>query len=133
MTLIVKEGEKSDKSVLEEVSDSLLVEMVLKGLPDSYQLFSTVITQSDKKQFFSEFKVAPRIHEETANARSSNNDDSVLHLNLRKAGAGKSEGYCFECGELRNSAREYKRKPKGRWGVHCKMKNHDYRNFRHQK
>ena len=32
------------RNAKEEVSDSLLVAMVLKGLPDSYQSFTTVIT-----------------------------------------------------------------------------------------
>ena len=83
----------------EEVSDSLLVAMVLKGLLDSYQSCTTVITQSDKKQSFSEFKVALMSYEKTGDARSSYKDDSVLNLNLRKAGAGKSELCCCKCGE----------------------------------
>ena len=120
------------RNAKEEVSDSLLVAMVLKGLPDSYQSFTTVITQSDKKQSFSDFKVALRSYEETENARSSYKDDSVLNMNLRKAGACKSEGCCFKCGEPGHFARECKRKPKGRWCFHCKMNNHDDKNCRNQ-
>ena len=93
------------RNAKEEVADSLLVVMVLKRLPNSYQSFTTVITQSDKKQSFSDFKVALRSHEEMENARSSYKDDSVLNMNLRKADACKSEGYCFKCGESGHFAR----------------------------
>ena len=117
----------------EEVSDSLLVAMVLKGIPGSYQSFTTVITHSDKKQSFSEFKEAFRSYEETENARSSYKDDSVFNLSLRKAGTGKSELCCFKCGEPGHFARECKRKAEGRWCYHYKLNNHDNRNCRDQK
>ena len=37
------------------VTDSLLIAMVLKGLPEEYKPFVVVVTQSDKEQEFSEF------------------------------------------------------------------------------
>jgi len=45
-------------SVSENVSNSLLIATVLKGMPDSFKPFVTVITQSDKQQTFAEFKAA---------------------------------------------------------------------------
>ena len=45
------------KSAGETISDSLLVAMMLKGLPDGYQTFSTVISQTTKEDLkFSYFK-----------------------------------------------------------------------------
>ena len=40
------------------VSDTLLISMVLKGLPLKYKPFSVVIMQSEKDYTFSEFKEA---------------------------------------------------------------------------
>ena len=57
----------------------------------------------------------------------------MLDLNLRKAGAGKSEHCCFKCGESGHFARECKRKAEGRWCYHCKMNNHNDKNCRNQK
>ncbi|PIK57781.1 hypothetical protein BSL78_05307 [Apostichopus japonicus] len=57
------------KSSGEVISDSLLIAMVLKGLPSEFKSFSTVITQKDKVLKFSEFKVGfdtdqlDRVHE----------------------------------------------------------------------
>ena len=45
------------RSAGETVTDSLLIAMVLKGLPEEYKPFVVVVTQRDKKQTFSEFKV----------------------------------------------------------------------------
>ena len=39
------------------VTYSLLIAMVLKGLPEEYKPFVVVVTQSDKEEKFSEFKV----------------------------------------------------------------------------
>ena len=40
------------KNAGETVNDSLLIAMVLKGLPESFKPFVVVVTQSDKKQSF---------------------------------------------------------------------------------
>ena len=40
------------KNAEEKVTESLLIAMVLKGLPDSYQSFIAVVTQSETKQNF---------------------------------------------------------------------------------
>ena len=55
----------SMKSAGEEISDSLLVAMVLKGLPTQYNTFKTVVTQREREMSFTEFKVALRSFEET--------------------------------------------------------------------
>ena len=60
------------KSAGEEISDSLLVAMVLKGLPTQYNTFKTVATQREREMSFSEFKVALRSFEETENLSANN-------------------------------------------------------------
>ena len=46
------------KTAKETISDSLLVAMVLKGLPPEFKPFATVITQKDKAVTFAEFKIS---------------------------------------------------------------------------
>ena len=41
------------KNAGEAISDSLLIAMILKGLPSEYKTFSTVITQKDTNNRFS--------------------------------------------------------------------------------
>ena len=53
------------KATDEVVSDGLLVAMALKGLPESYKTFSTVVSQREKAMTFPEFKNALRNYEET--------------------------------------------------------------------
>jgi len=60
----------------ENVSDSLLVAMLLKGLPESYKPSVVVVTQSDKQQTFVEFKAALRSFEDTKHDTSVPNNDS---------------------------------------------------------
>jgi len=67
------------KNVGEDVSDSLLIVMVLKGLPESFKPFVVVVTQSDKQQTFTEFKTALRSFEETEQARSETSE-SVMKV-----------------------------------------------------
>jgi len=59
-------------SVGENVSDSLLIAMVLKGLPESFKPFVVVVTQSDKQQTFTEFKATLRSFEETEQSTLGN-------------------------------------------------------------
>ena len=49
----------------EDISDSLLIAMILKGLPSEFKSFSTVITQKETAPDFSDFKIALRSYEET--------------------------------------------------------------------
>ena len=58
------------KSCNETVSDSMLIAMVMRGLPESYSSFIVVITQSSKEYTFLEFKAA--IHNFNENMKSRN-------------------------------------------------------------
>ena len=49
----------------ETVSDSLLIAMVLKGLPPSFKTFEAVVTQRHDVVSFSEFKASLRGYEDT--------------------------------------------------------------------
>ena len=62
------------KSARENISDSLLIAMILKGLPsEEYKPFATVVTQKDKALSFSELKVSLRSFEETEKLSKSSN------------------------------------------------------------
>ena len=58
------------RAVKEQVSDSLLVAMVLKGLPDYYKAFVAVTTQAENVVNFQKFKTSLRHFEETENSRN---------------------------------------------------------------
>ena len=64
------------KTIGEQVSDGLLISMILKGLPDDYKPFVVVVTQSDREHNFQEFKLALRNFEETEHTRT-NNENSL--------------------------------------------------------
>ena len=53
------------KSAEEIISDGLLVVMILKGLPENFKTFTTVITQREAQIPFAEVKTALRNFEET--------------------------------------------------------------------
>ena len=67
----------------EVIQDSLLVAMVLKGLPQEFKPFTTVVTQKEKATTFSEFKVALRNYEDTEKLRTqgASGSTSVIMTN----------------------------------------------------
>ena len=80
------------KSAGEVISDGLVIAMVLKGLPSSYQAFVVVTTQTDKAMSFQEFKVALRNFEENEKARGNdasssdkNNQYSVMKKRFKSS------------------------------------------------
>ena len=85
------------KSIDESISESLLIAMVLKGLPTDFKPFSTVITQREKQMSFSEFKVALRNYEDTEKLCSSMENDNVLKVS-QSSGNHRSI-VCFDCGQ----------------------------------
>ena len=108
------------KSAAEVISDSLLIAMILKGLPSEYKTLCTVITKKDKELTFAEFKVALRSFEETEK-QTSQCDDTVMKVKDAKS------IQCFVAGSIdinpmnvnydnRVSSKEHKR---NRDGVNC--------------
>ena len=78
----------------ETISDGLLIAMVLKGLPDTYKLFSTIITQKETS-VFKEFKTALRNFEEIEKSKSEIQDkNKVMSMEIR------SKIKCFNCGKI---------------------------------
>jgi hypothetical protein len=80
------------KNAGEDVSDSLLIAMMLKGLPDEYKPFTVVVTQRDEKLTFKEFKTHLQSFSETEKARGSESDNVMKF-------AGEFRGRCYSCGK----------------------------------
>ena len=92
------------KQAGETVSDSLLIAMLLKGLPSGFKTFSTVVTQRDTAMSFSEFKIALRNFEETEKANETHDsDDNVMNITSKskpKPSGGNFNPTCFSCGRV---------------------------------
>ena len=69
----------------ENVSDGLLIAMILKGLLESFKPFVIVITQSDKQETCTEFKAALHSFKETECGRTATSDDSVMKTGHRSS------------------------------------------------
>ena len=89
----------------ETVTDGLLIAMLSKGLPEDYKPFVVVITQSEKQQTFTEFKVALRSFEDTERARIATGDDSIMkatnyHIESKQhAKKTKNDVTCYKCAQ----------------------------------
>jgi len=117
------------RNAKETVTDSLLIAMVLKGLPDSYKPFVVVVTQSAKEQTFSEFKAALRSFEDTERARTATGDDSFMRTvngPSPKPVKDTRSITCYRCGQLTNHiARNCPNKPKYKlWCSYCRNSTH---------
>ena len=115
------------KSAGETVNDSLLIAMVLKGLPESYKSFVVVVTQSKTKQTFSEFKVALRSFEDTESARTVH-EDSVMKMNMNKprnsVRKDRKDIKCFICAGNHYARDCQQPRKKQLWCNHCQSTSH---------
>ena len=68
------------KSAGEVISDSLLIAMILKGLPSDYKTLCAIITQKETELTFAEFKVALHSFEETKK-QTTQCDHTVMKVN----------------------------------------------------
>ena len=111
------------KSADEIVSDSLLIAMVLKGLPEDYKTFSAIVSQRDEKEDkmkFQKFKVAM--------TPSQTGDDSVMNCKQKNLPPNGSVT-CYSCGQpghkspqCRSKNKKNPKKESNRWCSHCRSK-----------
>ena len=82
----------------EEVSDSLLVAMSLKGLPNEYKPFVTIVTQSETAFTFQKYKQSLRNFEVTEKTRADWQSDDNSVMKITHNFKGKPKFVCFKCG-----------------------------------
>ncbi|KAJ8032274.1 hypothetical protein HOLleu_25760 [Holothuria leucospilota] len=94
----------------ENVSDSLVIAMILKGLPVEYKAFVVVVTQNEKEITFQDFKVMLRSYEETEKAQTSQQSDSIFKTMSDKQRQGANNPHqgvkCYSCGNFGHYARD---------------------------
>ena len=105
----------------ETVGDSLLIAMILKGLPSNFNTFKTVTTQKDPQQSFQQFKVSLRAFEESEH--SSVKAESVMKVEAPGMSKRSHQITCYFCKKIGHNA--YECKQNKRWCIICKSKSHD--------
>lgn len=121
------------KNAKETISDSLLVAMVLKGLPAEYNTFAAIVTHSDEDMTFSKFKVTLKSHEETLKSKESHKGGEYSVMSMKHS----NKIVCYSCNRPghkspdcpdkapRSSDRKW-----SRWCDNCKTSTHDTRECR---
>lgn len=123
------------------MSDSPLVAMVLKGLPDEYKAFVAVTTQSDSVEDFQKFKSSLKNFEETENSRNkmtNSQQNSVMKTQLRNQSSNNNKEkqiVCYNCqmpGHKSNACDQNKMsrycktcKTNSHWTHNCRKRNKD--------
>lgn len=126
------------KSAGETISDSLLIAMVLKGLPEEFTPFNTVVMQKDSEPTFLEFKSLLRSYEESLRSREAHRpnvkSENALKVNYKKnpdfqcgGSASGSSVRCYSCGKPGHKSFECKlKKDRGKWCKECKTITHNF-------
>ena len=115
----------------ETISDSLIIAMILKGLPQSYNAFVAVVTQSEETyNDFARFKIALKNYEDTLEFGKSSSDQ-VFKMNNNSKGkqpkaVKQSEKVnCYSCGATGHKANNCINKREGKlWCSVCQSKTH---------
>ena len=100
------------KAASENISDSLLIAMVLKGLPPEFKMFRAVIGQK-KTLTFSQFKTELRAFEESEKPCKQQEDRPSENVMNLKDMQKNFQVKCFSCGKLGHISRDCSSKTQG--------------------
>ena len=118
----------------ETLSDGLIIVMVLKGLPSTFNPFSIYVTHSSKELTFSEFKTQLRSFEDTDKYHQNSNDDNVIKLTNLFSKMRNKVSY-FKCNGKGHVAKicpnNFKKNKK--WCTYCKSQTHVRESCRYKK
>ena len=92
------------KTAGKQIDDTLLIEMVLKGLPAEYRIFSTIIAQKNTELSFMDFKTQLKSFEETEILLHCDSSDSIRKVK------DKSKVKCYLCQKMGHYKSECKSK-----------------------
>ncbi|RUS73520.1 hypothetical protein EGW08_018705 [Elysia chlorotica] len=109
----------------EEIRDSLLFAMVLKGLPESFKPFTTVITQSEKALNFIDFKSKLRNFEDTENAASNLQSSSVMFARASPHWPQAQSQHQTQGAKHQPQGTKNYKKHHNRWCTNCRSNTHD--------
>ncbi|MEE4247441.1 MAG: reverse transcriptase domain-containing protein [Kangiellaceae bacterium] len=118
------------KAAGEDVSDGLLIAMIIKGLPSTYSTFS-VLTSQKENPSFAEFEAAFRAFEETIKISSAHGkeDQVMMTPQTSRDQQKKKDIKCYACGKLGHKSFECRSKnsisKKNRWCTNCNSNTHD--------
>ena len=117
------------KSAGENITDNLVIAMLLKGLPELYKPFIVVHTQLDKYKTLVDFKAALTNYANTeALRKSSSQSQSCVLSSTDKSFTNyskkhKSSNECFSCGKTGHRSKECLSKDKLKC-TYCKRNGH---------
>ena len=126
----------------EVISDSLLIAMILKGLPESFLPFSVIINDKPK-QLFSDFKIALRNFEDNQNLNRPTEQSKVMGLqnsHQHSSEKYKNSKWCFKCKSNTHDTKQCRRfctfhKSDTHWTKDCRHQNkhkHQAKSAKHQ-
>ena len=95
----------------ENITNNLIIAMLLKGLPDDYKSFVVVHTQMEQTKTLTEFKAALRCYANTESSRSSL-QHTAMTTKKQNTFANVKGGQCLSCGIRGHISRNCRSKSK---------------------
>ena len=120
------------RNARESLSDGLIIAMILKGLPVTFNPFSIYVTHSSKKLTFSEFKKQLKV---TDKYRHNSNDDNVMKFTNSFSKVMTNEVSCFTRNGKGHLAKicTNNLKKNIQWCSYCKSQTHKRESCRYKK